>query len=61
MGRACSTHGRKEVHVSYGKYEGRRPLGRPRCRREGDMSIKAGLREIGCEGVKWINLAQNRG
>jgi hypothetical protein len=24
-------------------------------------NIKVDLREIGCEGVKWINLTQNRG
>jgi hypothetical protein len=39
-----------------GKPEGRRPLGRLRCRWEGN--IKMDLREIGCGGM--IDLAQDR-
>jgi hypothetical protein len=39
------------------KPEGKRPLGRPRCRRDG---IKIDLREIGWGGVDWIRLAQDR-
>jgi hypothetical protein len=38
--------------------EGKRPLGRPR-RRWVD-NIKMGLREIGWDGIDWIDLAQNR-
>jgi hypothetical protein len=38
--------------------EGRRPLGRPR-RRWVD-NIKIDLREIGCDGVDWVDLAQDR-
>jgi hypothetical protein len=38
--------------------EGKRPLGRPRRRWEGN--IKMDLREIGIDGVKWIRLAQDR-
>jgi hypothetical protein len=47
MGRTCSTHGeRRDVYrVLVGKPEGRRPLGRPRSRREGN--IKMDLREMG--------------
>jgi hypothetical protein len=41
-----------------GKPEGKRPLGRPR-RRWVD-NIKMDLREIGWDGVDWIDLAQNR-
>jgi hypothetical protein len=41
-----------------GKPEGRRPLGRPRCRWQDN--IKMDLREVGCGGVDWIDLAQNR-
>jgi hypothetical protein len=41
-----------------GKSEGKRPLGRPRCRWED--SIRMDLREIGWEGVNWIHLAQDR-
>jgi hypothetical protein len=38
--------------------EGRRPLGRPRCRWEDN--IKMDLREIGFGDVDWIHLAQDR-
>jgi hypothetical protein len=41
-----------------GKPEGKRPLGRPR-RRWVD-NIKMHLREIGCDGRNWIELAQDR-
>jgi hypothetical protein len=39
--------------------EGKRPLGRPRHRWGGD-NIKLDLREIGIDGVNWIQLAQDR-
>jgi hypothetical protein len=38
------------------KPEGRRPLGRPRCRWEDDMKMDLG--EIGFGDVDWINFAQ---
>jgi hypothetical protein len=41
-----------------GKPECRRPLGRPRHRWENN--IKMDLREVGCGGVDWIDLAQDR-
>jgi len=41
-----------------GKPEGRRPLGRPR--RRWDDNIKMDLQEVGCEGLDWIELAQDR-
>jgi hypothetical protein len=41
-----------------GKPEGRRPLGRPRRRLEDN--IKMDLREVGCGGADWIDLAQDR-
>jgi hypothetical protein len=40
------------------KPEGKRPIGRPR-RRWVD-NIKIDLREIGWDGINWIDLAQNR-
>jgi hypothetical protein len=40
------------------KLEGKRPLGRPR-RRWVDH-IKMDLREIGWDGIDWIDLAKNR-
>jgi hypothetical protein len=44
--------------VLVGKPEGKRPLGSPR-RRWMD-NIKIDLREIGWDGMHWINLAQDR-
>jgi hypothetical protein len=41
-----------------GKPEGKRPLRRPR-RRWVD-NIKTDLRELGCGGMNWINLAHDR-
>jgi hypothetical protein len=41
-----------------GKPEGRRRLGRPRRRWEDN--IKMDLREVGWEGIDWIDLAQDR-
>jgi len=41
-----------------GKPEGKRPLGRPRRRRED--SIKMDLQEVGCGVMDWIELARDR-
>jgi hypothetical protein len=41
-----------------GKPEGRRPLGKPRRRREDN--IKMDLREVGYGGADWVDLAQDR-
>jgi hypothetical protein len=49
---------RNVYKVLMGKPEGKRPLGRPRCRRE-DW-IRMNLREIGWGSVDWIQLAQDR-
>jgi hypothetical protein len=49
--------GRGVYSVVVGKPEGRRPLGRPRCRWEDN--IKADLQEVGCGGMDWIELAQD--
>jgi hypothetical protein len=40
------------------KPEGKRPLGRPRHRWEDN--IRMDLQEVGCRGVDWIGLAQDR-
>ena len=40
------------------KPEEKRPLGRPRHRWEDN--IKMDLQEVGCGGMEWINLAQDR-
>ena len=41
-----------------GKPEGRRPLGRPRRRWEDNINMD--LQEVGCVGMDWIELAQDR-
>jgi hypothetical protein len=49
---------RNAYNVLVGEPEGRRPLGRPRRRREDN--IKMDLWEIGFGDVDWIHLAQDR-
>ena len=44
--------------VSMGKPEGKRPLGRPRRRWEDN--IKMDLKEVGCVGMDYIKLVQDR-
>jgi len=41
-----------------GKPEGKRPLERPRRRREDNINMN--LQEVGCGGKDWIELAQDR-
>jgi hypothetical protein len=48
--------GRGVYRVLVGRPEGKRPQGRPRHR--WDDNIKMDLREIGINGVNWIQLAQ---
>jgi hypothetical protein len=48
---------RNAYRVLVGKSEGKRPLGKPRCRW---VNIKMDLRERGWEGMDWIDLAQDR-
>jgi len=43
--------------ILVGKPEGKRSLGRPTC--GWDDNIKIFLKEIGCDGVNWIRLAQD--
>jgi hypothetical protein len=43
--------------VLVGKPEGKRPLGRPKCRWEDN--IKMDLQEVGCCGMDWIELDQD--
>jgi hypothetical protein len=60
MYRACSTNGEKRnaYRLLMGKPEGKRPLGGSRCRWVDN--IKMHLREIGCGGMDWIDLARDR-
>jgi hypothetical protein len=55
----CSTNGEKRnvCRLLVGKPEGRRTLGRPRCRWV--ASIKMDLVEVGWGDVDWIGLAQD--
>jgi hypothetical protein len=49
---------RNAYRILVGKPEGKRSLGRSRCRWVED--IKIDLREIGWEGMEWIDLTQDR-
>jgi len=50
--------GRGTYRVLVGKPEGKRTLGKPRHRWE--VNIKTDLQEVGCGGMDWIELAQDR-
>jgi len=50
--------GRGVYRVLVGKPEGKRPLGR--TRRRWENNIKMDLQEVGCGGMDWIELAQDR-
>jgi hypothetical protein len=60
----CARHvarrgdGRGVYRVLVGKSEGRRPLGRPR--RRWKDNFKMDLQRVGCGGVDWIELTQDR-
>ena len=41
-----------------GKPEGKRPFGRPR--RIWEDNIKMDLQEVGCGGMDWVEMAQDR-
>ena len=49
---------RGAYRVLVGKLEGKRPLGRPRCR--WGNNIRMELQDVGCGYVDWIGLAQDR-
>jgi hypothetical protein len=48
---------RNAYRVLVGKPEGKRPLGTPRRRWEDNRSIKIDLREIGWDGMDWVDVA----
>jgi hypothetical protein len=60
LGRECSTNGEKRnaYRIFIGKPEGNKPLCR-QCRRWLD-NVKMDIREIGWDGVDWIDLAPGR-
>jgi hypothetical protein len=55
---ALMEEGRSVYRVLIGRPEGKRQLGKPRRRWEDN--IKMDLREIGIDGVNWIQLSQDR-
>jgi hypothetical protein len=59
MGRASSTNGKtmNAYRIMVGKPDGKRPLGRPR--RSWVNNIKMNLREVGWDGMDWIDLAHD--
>jgi hypothetical protein len=60
VGTTCSKNGEKRTvyRILVGKPEGKKPLGRPRCRFLDN--IKMDLRDIGWDGVDRIDRAQDR-
>ena len=59
VGHAAHMGERRGVYrVLVGKPKGKRPFERPRHRWEDN--IKADLQEVGCGGMDWIELAQDR-
>jgi hypothetical protein len=64
MGGACSSdgEGRSMYRVLVGKPEGKRPLGRPRCRWE--YNIKMNIQEVGrgvWTGLGWLRIETGGG
>jgi hypothetical protein len=55
---ALMLEGRDVYRVLVGKPEGVRPVGRPRRRWEDNTKVY--LQEVGCGGMDWIELAQDR-
>jgi hypothetical protein len=51
---------RNAYRILVGKPEGKRPLGRPRRRWVDNIKKKMDLRDIGWDGMDWIELAQDR-
>jgi hypothetical protein len=49
---------RNVYKILIGKTEGNRPLGRPRHKWKDN--IKMDLQEVGCGGIDWIELTQDR-
>jgi hypothetical protein len=49
---------RNAYRILLGKPEGKRPLGRPRRRWVDNINMD--LREIGWDGVDWMDIAQDR-
>jgi hypothetical protein len=50
--------GRGVYRIVVGRYEGRRPLGRPRRRWEGNNEMV--IQRVGWRGMDWIDMAKVR-
>jgi len=55
---ACMGEERGAYKVLVGKSEGKKPLGRPRCRWVDNIRMK--LQEVECGYMDWIGRAQDR-
>jgi hypothetical protein len=55
---ACTGEGRGLYVVLVQRPEGNRPLGRPR--HSWEDNIKMDFQEVGCGGLEWIELPQDR-
>jgi len=60
MGGVCSTYGGEKSRIQGfgGETEGKRPFGRPRSKWE--ENIKMNLQEVGCGGMDYVDVAQDR-
>jgi len=58
IGGACTGERRCVYRVLVVKPEGKKTLGRPRLRWEDN--IKMDLKEVGSDGMDWLDLAQDR-
>jgi hypothetical protein len=58
MVQSSTGEGKGVYRVLVGKPEGKRPLGRPRHRWEDNSKID--LQKMGCRGLGWIDLAQDK-
>jgi hypothetical protein len=59
VGHVASVGERRGAYrVLVGKRDGKRPLEKPRRRWE--VNIKMDFREVGCEGIDWIDMAPDR-
>jgi hypothetical protein len=60
MGEACSSDGEGigVYRILLGKPEGKRPLGR--SRRRWEDNIKSDFQKVGCGGMDWIEVVQDR-